>query len=177
VTTSPTFHHWFGAWPLSSIGESEILAYLTEQLSIKARSTLQRARTTLGSVFAYAVREKVLTRNPISGVRMPAGEDRKSEGIETFTQAELAQTLKRQYEVRPYMADVTEFLSLIGIRWSELRALRVRDLQQVPNRVVACLRPNTNPLPVHRLDRAATCWRLIPTLREMVRDGPARTHH
>ncbi len=135
---------WFSARPLSSIGESEILAYLTEQLSIKARSTVQRARTTLGSVFAWAVREKMLTRNPMSGVRMPAGESRKSEGIETFTQAELARTLVRQYEVRPHMADVTEFLSLTGIRWSEIRALRVRDLQQAPNHAIRVSRAHSD---------------------------------
>ena len=135
---------WFGARPLSSIGESEILAYLTEQLSTKARSTVQRARTTLGTVFAYAVREKMLTRNPATGVRMPPGERRKSEGIETFTDAELAHTLTLQYEIRPHMAAVTEFLSLTGVRWSELRALRVRDLEQVPNRVIRVSRAQSD---------------------------------
>jgi integrase len=135
---------WFGARPLSSIGESEILAYLTEQLSTKARSTVQRARTTLGTVFAYAVREKMLTRNPATGVRMPPGERRKSEGIETFTDVELAHTLKLQYEIRPHMAAVTEFLSLTGVRWSELRALRVGDLEQVPNRAIRVSRAQSD---------------------------------
>ena len=123
---------WFAARPLSSIGESDILRYLTEQLAVKAHSTVQRAKTTLGSVFAYAVREKMITRNPMRDVRMPPGETRISAGVQTFTDAELAQTLRLQQEVRPHLAAVTEFLALTGLRWSELRALRVRDLQQVP---------------------------------------------
>jgi len=135
---------WFGSRPLASIGESEILAYLTEQLSFKARSTVQRARTTLSSVFAYAVREKMLVRNPVTGVRMPPGVGRRSDGVETFTEAELVETLHRQYEIRPQQAAVTEFLSLTGLRWSELRALRVRDLQQVPHPAIRVSRAHSD---------------------------------
>jgi integrase len=123
---------WFAARPMSSIGESEILSYLTGQLAVKARSTVQRARTTLSSVFAYAVREKMLTRNPVRDVRMPPGATRASVGVETFTDDELAHTLRLQYEIRPHLAAATEFLSLTGLRWSELRALRVRDFQNTP---------------------------------------------
>ena len=135
---------WFSARPLSSISESEILAYLTGQLAVKARSTVQRARTTLSSVFAFAVREKMLTRNPVRDVRMPPGVSRASEGIETFTEEELAQTLKLQREIRPHLAVVTEFLSLTGLRWSELRALRVQDLQQVPFPIVRVSRAHSD---------------------------------
>lgn len=123
---------WFASKPLCSIGESEILAYLTEQLSIKARSTVQRAKGTLAAVFAYAVREQILTRNPMSNVRMPPGAARHSEGIETFTAQELARTIEHQHQMHPGLAAVTEFLGLTGLRWSELRALRVGDLQQAP---------------------------------------------
>jgi integrase len=123
---------WFAARPVSSIGESEVLRHLTEQLGTKARSTVQRAKTTLSAVFAYAVREKLINRNPVREVRMPAGGTRVSEGVETFTEAELAETLKLQYRIKPQLATVTEFLSLTGLRWSELRALRVRDLRSVP---------------------------------------------
>lgn len=77
-------------------------------------------------------------------IGMPPGERRKSEGIETFNAAELAHTLKLQYEIRPYIAAVTEFLSLTGVRWSELRALRVRDLEQVPNRAIRVSRAQSD---------------------------------
>jgi hypothetical protein len=122
----------WGSRRLSSIGPSEVLAYLTDQLAIKARSTVQRSRTSLSALFAYALRERMLTRNPVIGVRLPPGRHQESEGVETFTDAELTDVLVRQYERNPGMAEVTEFLSLTGLRWSELRALRVADLQTVP---------------------------------------------
>lgn len=122
----------WGSRRLSSVGASEILTYLTAQLAIKARSTVQRSRTSLSALFAYAVREKMLTRNPVIGVRLPPGRHQESEGVDTFSDAELADVLARQYKGNPRMAEVTEFLSLTGLRWSELRALRVADLQAAP---------------------------------------------
>ena len=74
-------------------------------------------------------------------VRMPPGAVRTSDGFETFTEEELAQTLKQQCQLRPHLAAVTEFLSLTGLRWSERRALRVSDLHQ-------------NPFPAIRVARA-----------------------
>ncbi|MCU1556017.1 MAG: hypothetical protein JWN09_12 [Microbacteriaceae bacterium] len=123
---------WFSARPLSTIGASEILAYLTEQLTTKAHSTVRRAKGTLAAVFAYAIRERMLTHNPMRDVRMPPGVTRRSEGIETFTAQELAGALEQQQQLHPGLATVTEFLSLTGLRWSELRALRVSDLQYGP---------------------------------------------
>jgi integrase len=121
-----------GSRRLSSVGASEVLTYLTEQLAIKARSTVQRSRTSLSALFAYAVREKMLTTNPVIGVRLPPGQYQQSEGVGTFSDAELTDVLARQYQRNSRMAEVTEFLSLTGLRWSELRALRVADLQAAP---------------------------------------------
>lgn len=123
---------WFAARPLSSIEESEILIFLTEQLQIKARSTVQRTKTTLGAMFTYAVRERMITRNPMREVRMPSGPGRTTMDAGTFTVEELTHTIEQQHRIRPHLAAATEFLSLTGLRWSELRALRVRDLQQQP---------------------------------------------
>lgn len=122
----------WGSRPISAIGESEILRFLTQELQVKARSTVQRCRTTVSALFTYAVREGYVTRNPVRAVRMPRGESRNSEGIATFTDDELAETLAKQRTLNPRMADVTEFLSLTGLRWSELRALRVGDVLEAP---------------------------------------------
>lgn len=132
--------NWLSALPLSSIGESEILAFLIEQLRVKAPSTVRRAKTTLGAMFTYAVRERMIARNPVHEVRMPSS-TRIAKGTETFTIEELVLTLEHQHRLRPHLAAVTEFLSLTGLRWSELRALRVRDLQR-------------HPLPAIRVSRA-----------------------
>lgn len=123
---------WFAALPISSVGPAEVLAYLTELLAARARSTVQRARGTLGAVFSYAIRERMLIRNPVQEVRVPPGGGRASRGIDTFTEGQLAATLAAQYRLAPRLAAVTEFLSLTGLRWSELRALRIGDVRPAP---------------------------------------------
>ncbi len=130
--------------PLSSIGRSEILSYLTDQLAIKAHSTVQRSRTSISALFAYAVREKLLSRNPVREVRMLPGRTQASEGRETFTRAELADTLLRQYAINPRLAEVTDFLSLTGLRWSELRALRVGEVHDLPFPIVRVVRAQSD---------------------------------
>ena len=122
----------WGGWPISSIGEAEVLRFLTDQLRSKAHSTVQRCRTTISSLFAYAVRERYVLKNPVHSVRMPRGEGRTAGDGGTFTDVELAATLARQRQLNPRMAEVTEFLSLTGLRWSELRALRVGDIVSDP---------------------------------------------
>ena len=123
---------WAGL-PISAITESDILDHLTEQLKGKAHSTVSRARTSLSALFQYAVRERMRRRNPVRDVPMPSGEQQDMhEGVTPFTDAELAETLAVQQKRNPRHAEVTEFLSLTGLRWSELRALRVRNLQEIP---------------------------------------------
>jgi integrase len=137
----------WGSRPLSSIGASELLTFFTGQLAIKARSTVQRSRTSLSALFAYAVREKMLTRNPVAGVRLPPGKHQESDEVDTFSDAELAHVLARQHRINPRMAEVTEFLSLTGLRWSELRALRVADLHSAPFPSIRVVRAQSDGYP------------------------------
>jgi integrase len=125
------------AWdaiPISAISESDILNHLTTELKSKAHSTVSRARTSLSALFQYAVRERMRTRNPVRAVPMPSGEQAEdgSDEVNAFTDSELAATLDRQRQLNPRMSEVTEFLSLTGLRWSELRATRIHHLQDVP---------------------------------------------
>lgn len=63
---------------------------------------------------------------------MPPGEQQGSDEVAPFTDEELVKTLERQRNRNPVMAEVTEFISLTGLRWSELRSLRVGSFQEVP---------------------------------------------
>jgi integrase len=134
----------WGNLPLSSIGGSEVLSYLSEQLAIKAHSTVQRSRTSISALFTYAVREKLLTRNPVREIRMPPGRTQASGGRETFTRTELADTLLRQQAINPWLAEVTEFLSLTGLRWSELRALRVGEVRNSSFPIIRVVRAQSD---------------------------------
>jgi integrase len=123
------------AWarvPISTISESDILKHLTDELKVKAHSTVSRARTTLSALFQYAVREHLRQRNPVRDVAMPPGHQQESDEVTPFTDEELAETLALQRARNPLMAEVTEFISLTGLRWSELRSLRVRSFQEIP---------------------------------------------
>lgn len=134
----------WAALPINSIGRGDVLRHLTDELKVKARSTVSRSRTTLSALFNYALQEGMLLRNPVRDVSMPAGKEQDSEGVETFTDAELADTLLRQYELNPLMAEVTEFISLTGLRWSELRSLRVRNLQSLSYPAIRVLRAQSD---------------------------------
>jgi len=122
------------ALPIASITEADILHHLTRELQTKAHSTVSRARTTLSALFQFAVRERMRARNPVRNVPMPAGtqEDDQPNEANAFTDAELIETLDLQRARNPRMAEITEFLSLTGLRWSELRASRIKHLQDVP---------------------------------------------
>lgn len=136
--------HAWAALPIASIGKGDILRHLTDELRTKARSTVSRSRTTLSALFNYAVQEEMLLRNPVRDVSMPPGKEQSSEDVETFTDAELADTLGRQYALNPLMAEVTEFVSLTGLRWSELRSLRVRNLQNLTHPAIRVLRAQSD---------------------------------
>lgn len=120
--------------PISAITEGDILDHLTDQLKVKAYSTVARARTTLSAVFQYAVRERMRLKNPVREVPMPHGEQRveRADAVNAFTDDELLSTISQQRDLNAWMAEITEFLSLTGLRWSELRAVRIKSLQDLP---------------------------------------------
>lgn len=129
----------FAARPIGSVSEADILALLTDLLSVRAHSTVSRLRTTLSALWTWAVRQRLTLVNPVRAVRMPSGAIQAHEDA-PLTTAELVTVLDAQRERSPHSALITEFLSLAGLRWSELRALRVGDLQEVPFPAVRVLR-------------------------------------
>jgi integrase len=119
------------ARPIGSVSEADVLAFLTDQLKIKERSTVARLRTSLSALFTYAMREKYVPSHPVRGVELPPGASQKP-ADEWFTSESLAATLEGQRASSEHYAAITEWTSLTGLRWSETRALRVSDLQDVP---------------------------------------------
>lgn len=119
------------ARPIGSVSEADVLGFLTGQLTIKERSTVARMRTTLSALFTYAMREKYIATHPVRGVALPPGASQKP-ADEWFTAESLAATLVAQHAASAHYATITEWTSLTGLRWSETRALRVADVQDVP---------------------------------------------
>lgn len=119
------------ARPIGSVSEADVLGFLTDQLKTKERSTVARMGTTLSALFTYAMREKYVAAHPVRGVDLPPGASQKP-ADEWFTAESLAATLVAQRTASAHYATITEWTSLTGLRWSETRALRVADLQDVP---------------------------------------------
>lgn len=136
-TDSDNLKHVPASWrrrPISTISASDVHDLLASLLAKGlARSTVARVRVTLSALFEYAVVEHMAPANPVRGGRMPVvvGLPTRPKA-DTWTPDELARTIEAQRLINPAMAEVTEFLALTGLRWSELRALRVEDVVQIP---------------------------------------------
>lgn len=109
-----------------------------------ARSTASRFRDSLSVVFAWAVREQIIVRNTVTESRIPKGQAKLTEDITPFTGQELASTIRAQRSHNPRLADVTEFVSLTGLRWGELTALRVKDVVYEPYPSLLVSRSNSD---------------------------------
>ncbi|PFG29293.1 site-specific recombinase XerD [Paramicrobacterium agarici] len=133
----------FAARPVGSVTEADILALLTALLGTRAHSTVSRIRTTLSALWTWAVRERWTTTNPVRGVRMPPGAVQTHDGA-PLTDSTLTAIISSQRERSPHGALITEWLSLTGLRWSELRALRVGDLQDLPFPAARVLRAQSD---------------------------------
>lgn len=124
--------------PLASIDARDIRAHLLGQLrSGKKPSTVARAKTTLSALFTCAAAEGLLhqphpvrTMARIPELGTPALRPVSPHSIPTSRI--VASSLTELRERRSDIADVFEFLSLTGLRWGELRALRANALSDVP---------------------------------------------
>lgn len=133
----------FAARPIGSVSEADVLALLTDLLGVRAHSTVSRLRTTLSALWTWAVRERWTPTNPVRSVRMPSGSVQAHDGA-PLTYPVLTCIIDAQRDRSPHGALITEWLSLTGLRWSELRALRVADLQDLPFPAVRVLRAQSD---------------------------------
>jgi integrase len=100
-----------------------------------AESSVKRFRASLSAFFAWAVRERLIASNPVTPTQLPKGRGVRTE-IRPFAEDELeafgaAATVRDQR-----LADVLLIAGWTGLRWSELREVRVRDFVRVPMPVI-----------------------------------------
>jgi integrase len=96
-----------------------------------AESSVRRFRASLSAFFAWAVRERLITTNPVIRTRVPKGRTLRTE-IRPFAEDEL-ESFYAGCTVRDQrLADILLIAGWTGLRWSELREIRVRDFVQVP---------------------------------------------
>ena len=125
------------ARPLASIHADDIRGHLLAELrGGKKPSTVARAKTTLSALFTYADEQGVLHQpHPVRTMKkIPelGVAQRAISSNEVPTPKQVAAVLAALRERRSDIADVFEFMSLTGVRWGELRSIRVHWLSEVP---------------------------------------------
>lgn len=102
-----------------------------------AEASVRRFRASLSSFFAWAVRERMIAVNPVIGTRVPRAKQPTAE-MYPFSEVELegvyAKAVSRLAAAggSSRLADIMLVAAWTGLRWSELRAIRVRDFAEVP---------------------------------------------
>jgi integrase len=96
-----------------------------------AESSVKRFRASLSSFFAWAVRERLIAANPVTGTRVPVGRGAHA-AIRPFAEDELESFYLAVSAHDQQLAEVLLIASWTGLRWSELREVRVRDFVRVP---------------------------------------------
>lgn len=96
-----------------------------------AESSVRRFRASLSTFFSWAVRERIIASNPVTGTRVPTAGMPTVE-MQPFAEEELEDFWHTAKERNQRLADILLVAGWTGLRWSELRAARVRDFVEVP---------------------------------------------
>jgi integrase len=118
----------FGHVPVASITEGQVQAWVGTLAATGSRASAARYLATLRSLFAFAIADGRIVRNPAASVKVSAGATAKREG-QYLTAAELDALTAACHGK---YADLVLVLGLCGMRWGELAGLRVGDRVAVP---------------------------------------------
>ena len=118
----------FGRWPVAKIEHADVAQWVTKLSDTTGSETVRYAHRVLCLVLGYGMRTRRLSRNVARGVRLPSRPPAR-ERILTAAQVDaLAEKLGEH-------GDLVLAMAYLGLRWSELAAPRVGDVDLVRNRV------------------------------------------
>ena len=128
-----------------------------------SQETVVRFRQIVSEFYSWAVSEKLVAKNPVVESKVPAGTaQRARKEIYPFTHAELlavhAVILANTSKV---LADIMLVLGLTGVRWGELAALRVRDVQELSYPALRVVRSKPDGQPVRNVTKGGKA-RTVP---------------
>jgi len=120
----------WGTTRLRDVSHAEVQAWVTELLTGGlSASSVQRTHGLLSQMLDLAVRDRRLPANPAKSVKLP----RKLPKVRRFLTADQVEALV--VECEPYGL-VVRFLAYTGLRWGEMAALRVRDVDPLRRRML-----------------------------------------
>jgi integrase len=125
------------ARPLTSIRSDDVRGHLLAELrGGKKPSTVSRAKTTLSALFTFAAEQGLLSQeHPVRTMKKIPELSQSQPSVspnEIPTPERVASAINDMRARRPDVADVFEFMSLTGVRWGEVRAIRVESLIEAP---------------------------------------------
>lgn len=117
---------------LSSVSDREIARCIESWLSSGLSETsTKRYRASLSVFFGWCVRERLILVNPVLRVRVPK-QSREPVEMQPFTEDDLEAAYLRWQGENKRLADILLVMGWTGLRWSEVRAVTVRDLMRIP---------------------------------------------
>jgi integrase len=118
----------WGSVPVGRVRHSDVQAWVTRLAATKGPSTVLRALGILAGILDVAVRDRRILTNPARGVDQP----RKVARAHTYLTREQVESLADAAGEHRTMVLV---LAYCGLRWGEVIALRVRNLDMLRRRI------------------------------------------
>lgn len=118
----------FGKWPVSRIEHADVAEWVADIAKEQGPDTVRQAHRVLVQVLDHAMRTRRVPVNVARGIRLPA----RPPAREVILTVEQVHALAEQM---PKDGDVVLAMAYLGLRWSELAALRVADVDLRRRRV------------------------------------------
>lgn len=138
-----------GARAIGSVTTPEVerwLLYLRQRHQ-QGDGSIRRYRGSLSALFAWAVADHRIASNPVTAARPPRALAPPQE-MRPLSTNELHALVERIAALDPTLADVVSIAAWTGMRWAELRAVLVGDLQDLPTPAVRVVRSQPEGHPV-----------------------------
>ncbi|HAN25208.1 MAG: site-specific integrase [Microbacterium sp.] len=141
--------------PIAALDKGEWEALYAKLLRTTARSTVLRFRDSMSALYEWAVGENIVPANVIRASRVPRGTaERATREIFPYNLAELRAVYAAMAErTTKSNADILLVLGLTGLRWGELSALRVRDVQELPYPALRPSRSKSDGAPLRTITK------------------------
>ncbi len=118
----------FGKWPVGKIEHADVADWVSSMSATRGASTVRYAHRVLCLVLDHGMRTRRLTVNVARGVRLP----RQAPARERILTVQEVETLAERLGTD---GDLVLAMAFLGLRWSELAALRVADVDLTRARV------------------------------------------
>lgn len=164
---------WFGTLEMGSVTEGHVERLLGEWAATPTlgHASVIRLRASLSAFFDASRRARVVSMNPVKGAAVPRRVEAVVE-MQPFTEAEIESVVEAIRKHNERLADVVLVAAWTGLRWGELRALRVRDFSEFKRPVLTVQHSHSEGQSVKgtksgRVRRVPVANDALPALRRM----------